>query len=223
MKKEYIDKILDADLILVGIGSEFEQKKYCKDERAVDALKELAEVLEGKNYFVITTCTNSILKDTGLNEERMVSPCGNLEKKQCSNRCENSLTDLTIEELAKLQAVAMLGEEPEFGVCPTCGALMVLNNVYANQYDEDGYLTDWAIYTKWLQGTLNKKLCILELGVNLVFPSIIRWPFEKVGFYNQKASFIRVNEKLYHMSEELRDKGISVAKNSIDWLLEKDI
>lgn len=100
---------------------------------------------------------------------------------------------------------------------------MVLNNVYASKYNEEGYLKDWSRYTKWLQGTLNKKLCILELGVNLVFPSIIRWPFEKVGFYNQKATFIRVNETLYHMSEELKDKGISVAQNSIDWLLESDI
>ena len=98
-----------------------------------------------------------------------------------------------------------------------------MNNVYANNYDESGYLENWSIYKKWLQGTINKKLCILELGVDLSFPSVIRWPFEKVAFYNQKADFIRVNERLYHMSEELKDKGISVAKNSIDWLLEKEI
>ena len=100
---------------------------------------------------------------------------------------------------------------------------MVPNNVYAEQYDEEGYLADWRMYTKWLQGTLNKKLCVLELGVDLTFPNIIRWPFEKVAFYNQKALFIRVNEKLYHMSEELKDKGVAVNKKSIDWLLETDI
>ena len=59
--------------------------------------------------------------------------------------------------------------------------------------------------------------------MNLSFPSIIRWPFEKVGFYNQKAFFVRVNEKLYYLSEELKDKGISVAQNAIDWLLDKEI
>lgn len=223
MKKEFIDIISEADLVLVGIGSEFEKNKYLRDAKAVKALEELARVLQGKNYFVITTCTNTILKNTGLNEERMVSPCGTVELKQCSEHCENSLQPLTQEDNVKLKCDVEQGLEPEFGVCACCAAPMVLNNVYASKYDEEGYLKDWAKYTKWLQGTLNKKLCILELGVNLVFPTIIRWPFEKVGFYNQKASFIRVNENLYHMSEELKDKGIPVAKNSVDWLLEKDI
>lgn len=223
MKKEFVEKILAADLILVGVGTEFEATKYRKDARAVKALKELAGILEGKNYFVVTTCTNSILRNTGLNEERIVCPCGNLEMKQCTNHCENSLQALSEADIATMESSISQGFEPEFGVCNVCKETMVLNNVYASKYDEDGYLKDWSRYTKWLQGTLNKKLCILELGVNLVFPSIIRWPFEKVGFYNQKATFIRVNETLYHMSEELKDKGIAVAQNSIDWLLEEDI
>ena len=52
------------------------------------------------------------------------------------------------------------------------------------------------------------------------YPSIIRFPFEKVGYYNRKASFIRVNERLYQLTPELREKGISIAQNSIDWLCE---
>lgn len=223
MKQKYLEKIEDADFILVGIGAEFEATKFQKEPRALEALQELSKILAGKNYFVITTCTNSILKQVGLLEERTVSPCGTVEKKQCPNHCENSLQDLTEDE--KKAVVEALGKEtePELGTCPICGEKLVLNNVYAAKYDEAGYLEDWGRYTKWLQGTLNRKLCILELGVNLVFPSIIRWPFEKVGYYNQKAVFVRVNEKLYHMSEELKDKGISVEKNAIDWLLEKDI
>ncbi len=223
MKNEFVEKLVDADLILIGIGAEFEKSKYIKEDCAVVALKELANVLQGKNYFVVTTCTNSILKNTGLSEERMVAPCGSLEMKQCTNHCENSLQPIDAEDSLKIADYVKQGLEPELGVCSVCGASMVLNNVYAGKYDEEGYLKDWTKYTKWLQGTLNKKLCILELGVNLVFPTIIRWPFEKVAFYNQKATFIRVNENLYHMSEELKEKGIAVAQNSIDWLLEKDI
>ncbi len=223
MKKEFVEKITEADLILIGVGAEFEKRKYLKDAEAIAALKVLARILQGKNYFVVTTCTNSILKDVGLNEERMVSPCGNIELKQCINYCEDSLQPLTEEDINKVKRAVAQGLEPDFGICNSCGATIVLNNVYATKYNEEGYLQDWSKYTKWLQGTLNKKLCILELGVNLVFPSIIRWPFEKVGFYNQKATFIRVNETLYHMSEELKDKGIVVAKNSIDWLLEEEI
>lgn len=223
MKQDYIEKILDADMVLVGIGSEFEKTLFLKEERAVEAIRELGRILQDKNYFFITTCTNGILKDAGLKEGRIVSPCGNMEMKQCPDACADSLQPLTDKEKEQIGQGTRQEQEVDLGHCAVCGKPLVLNNVLADKYDENGYLPDWSIYTKWLQGTLNRKLCILELGVNLTFPSIIRWPFEKVAFYNQKASFFRVNEKLYHMSEELKDKGISISKNAIDWLLEMDI
>lgn len=223
MKQEYVDKISDADLILVGIGKEFEENKFKCEQKAIEALKELKRLLEGRNYYVITICTNSILKRAGFPEERIVSPCGNVEMKQCTNNCEGSLQMLTEEDKDLLEESLKQDVLPTLGKCPKCGSDMVLNNVYAKHYDENGYLGNWKLYTKWLQGTLNKKLCVLELGTDLTFPSIIRWPFEKVAYYNQKAVFIRVNADLYHMTEELKDKGIAIAQNAIDWLLEKDI
>lgn len=223
MKREYLDKIMEADLVLIGIGSEFEKLRYRCEEKAIEALNELNELLNGKNYFVITTCTNNILKESQLKKDRIVSPCGNLEVKQCTKACKGSLQELTEEEKQYIRENADSVTEFQLGVCPKCGGLMTVNNVYTSEYDETGYLDDWKMYTKWLQGTLNKKLCVLELGVDLSFPNIIRWPFEKVAFYNQKAIFIRVNEKLYHMSEELKDKGIAVNKKAIDWITETDI
>ena len=65
---------------------------------------------------------------------------------------------------------------------------------------------------------MNKKLLVLELGVGMRFPSVIRWPFEKVVFFNQKAFLCRVNEKLYHLTEELAEKGCGISVNAIDWL-----
>ncbi len=223
MRQEYLDRIADADLILVGIGAEFEKEKLRQEGKAVEALCELSKILNRKNYFIITTCTNSILNCSGFSEERIVSPCGTIEKKQCPKNCEESLQPLTEAERISLKQAIDTEQAPELGNCSCCGEKLVLNNVYAEKYAEEGYLEAWERYTKWLQGTLNKKLCILELGVNLSFPSIIRWPFEKVAFYNQKATFVRVNEKLYYLSEELKDKGIAVEKNAIDWLLDKDI
>ncbi len=222
MFKEFIDKIQDADLILIGVGEEFEKQRYVCEERALDALKELAGILDGKNYFLISTCTNSILEKIDFKEDRIVNPCGTLRLKQCKE-CKDTLIEVSEQESLCVQEAIKKHEEPQLGVCPVCGAPMVLNNVYTINYDENGYLKEWSIYKKWLQGTINKKVCILELGVGLTFPSVIRWPFEKIAFYNLKAEFIRVNERLYHMSEELKDKGIPVAKNAIDWLLEKDI
>lgn len=223
MKKEFVDIVKDADLVLVGIGSEFEVKRFQKEEVAVKALQELKHILKQKNYFVITTCTNGILDEVEFDKEKIVSPCGTMKLKQCPNHCENSLQIVTNEEKELLNTLQGDIEKIYLGECNHCKEKLVLNNVYAKQYDEDGYLESWQNYTRWLQQTLNKKLCILELGVDFNFPSIIRWPFEKVAYYNQKASFIRVHQKLYQMSEELKDKGIAIEMNAIDWLLEKQI
>ena len=189
--------------------------------RAVTALQKLYQIVADKNYYLVSTCQTDILDEAGFPGERVVTPCGTLRKKQCICGCEQSLLTVKAAERDRLyQAVISgSGELDQLGSCPQCQSKMVLNNIYVKKYNEKGYLEDWSRYTKWLQGTLNRKVCILELGVNLDYPSVIRFPFEKMGYYNRKASFIRVNERLYQLTQELHDKGISIAKNAIDWLL----
>ena len=113
---------------------------------------------------------------------------------------------------------AKVPETPLLGSCPDCGAPYVLNTVCADSYNEASYLDKWSLYRRWLQGTINRKVVLLELGVGLEFPSVIRWPFEKIAFYNQKATLIRVHEKLYQLPEDLSGRGISVALDALSWL-----
>lgn len=255
MEDRIWEKIQDAEMLLIGIGEEFEERNLLKAQpeyaagaeyleqqerpdllpllaegllrdrgRAASALRKLYQIAANKNYYLVSTCQTDLPEKAGFPRERIVTPCGTLRKKQCSCGCEQSLLPVTAEERESLyQAVISGGKLDLLGNCPQCRGRMVLNNIYVEKYEEKGYLEDWTRYTKWLQGTLNRKVCILELGVNLDYPSVIRFPFEKMGYYNQKASFIRVNERLYQLTEELHDKGISVAKNAIDWLLAEEI
>ena len=52
-------------------------------------------------------------------------------------------------------------------------------------------------YLHWLGFTLNQKLCILELGVGFVQPQVIRFPFEKTCYFNQKSVF-HFEEEAWH-------------------------
>ena len=49
-------------------------------------------------------------------------------------------------------------------------------------------------------------------------PSVIRFPFEKTAFYNNQATMIRVNERFYQLPQEMKDKGIAVQANAIDFV-----
>ncbi len=254
--KELIQEIQNAEMILVGVGEEFDHIKglrlregyhdcrmklehsekewlipalnfmYEKNETDVyDVLSRLAEVLAEKNYFVVSVSTNERIREVSWREKRLVMPCGGASVKQCADNCGQELLELAEEDWSAIREYMknVNNVNPDdaninLGICPKCGAPLVINSIYTSKYDENGYLEQWQFYTKWLQGTLNRKLLVLELGVGMQCPSVIRWPFEKVAFFNQKATFWRINEKLYQLSEELKGKGTSIAMNAIDWL-----
>ena len=150
----------------------------------------------------------------------MVKPCGTLRKKQCLCGCEQSLAETDETERTELYRAVLSGNGSldVLGDCPHCHGRMVINNIYLEKYLESGYREDWSRYTKWLQGTLNRKLCILELGVNLDYPSVIRFPFEKTAYFNQKSKFIRINKKFPQLAEKLSVQGINIRENPIDFL-----
>lgn len=252
--------VSEAEMVLVGIGTEFAQdytdmetdpfyaplysqalgeedagrfiqylqfhyKTRRPDRKKLEAYRKLGEFLEGKNYFVVSLCTDGLWEDAGLKQERMVTPCGNFDAMQCVGECaarqplmkeENRIYAL-LESIDGCRGDIHAIQSP---VCPICEKPLWFNQISTPGYREEGYLGQWEVYTKWLQGTLHKKLCILELGVGLTFPQIIRFPFEKIGFFNQKAYFYRIHSKLYQLAEELKGRGTSVAQNPVDFLRE---
>lgn len=76
----------------------------------------------------------------------------------------------------------------------------------------------WNEYTNWLQMTLNKDLLVLELGVGFDLPTLVRWPFEKIALYNNKAFLVRVNDSFPQLPEDISNKGEAV-KSSVDEFL----
>lgn len=253
--EQLIEKVKDAEYVLVGIGEEFNEdfeqigihedimnalkivdqdealnwtipfleKAYLNEQTVnenLEAYRRLAELLKDKKYFIVTTCIDGVIERAGFDPEKIVQPCGNYNFLHCSDKCDLELIDSKdyVENIIR-SFEQDAGKKLERPVCPKCGKPLVFNNIIHENYVEEGYLGQWEKYTKWLSCTLNRKLCILELGVGMDFPSVIRFPFEKVGFFNQKASFFRVNEKLFQLNEELADKGISVEGNARAFIL----
>lgn len=262
--QEILDSLHAADMVLVGLGEEFDDLRSIRNaegyiqgrellnelelsslipvwqrmfreavpeetEKIKTGLLKLVSCIAEKDYFVVSTSTNGELAQIPWKEGRLVMPCGSDLRCQCSSVCGKHLRLLQNEEREHMKVRLQRWKEESFqdraavvedvlGKCPICGGRLELNNIFNDNYDENGYLDDWQNYTKWLQRTLNKKIVVLELGVGMNFPSVIRFPFEKIAYFNQKAKFYRIHESLYQLTEELAEKGFGIAKNAIDWL-----
>lgn len=227
--QELTEKIDAADMVLVGIGEAFalpiENDSYAKgaEEERRAAYTALFRALEGKNYFVITLCTDGLIAEAGLDERKLTDPCGSLLRLQCSQKCTEEI--MVPDDILREQILSMRRGETSRGetqeklpICSHCGAPMAWNTIETENYAEEGYLDSWSRYKLWLQGTVNRKVLLLELGAGMKFPTVIRWPFEKIVYFNRKSELIRVNDKLYQTTEEIKDRSIGVNANPISFL-----
>ena len=107
--------------------------------------------------------------------------------------------------------------------CEHCNAPMSFNLLDAQKYCEDGYLPQWQKYMKWLQGTLNREICVVEAGVGVKQPSVIRWPFEKTVYYNQKAKMFRIHKSFYQINEEVAERSYGCKCHSVDLFSERNV
>lgn len=193
-----------------------------KNKKIMKAYDGLGKLLEGKNYYIVSTCTDDCIYDAGFEEDRVVTPCGGYRFVQCEDNCGGRVEEPDEELLGQIYHSIQTGEErvkKDKPLCINCKKNLVFNNVNAGHYAEEGYLNQWNHYTKWLQGTVNRKLCVVELGVGMQFPTVIRWPFEKVVFFNQKSHFFRIHSKLHQLTEEIKERGYSVKENSTDFII----
>ena len=236
--------ISDAELVVVGLGEEWNisleaqnsetYKRIAADLKVHpeyrwlwpyfyykltdDVLKKayetLFDYLEGKNYFVVATTVNRSFAPI-VREGRLVMPCGTEEFLRDEILSEAGKHEAFLQSLDAYFAGEILFKEITF-IKDENGEIIPFNNIYAPGYKEEGYLPDWSRYMSWLQGTMNRKVCLLELGEGLKFPSVFRFPFEKMAYFNRKATCFRVHKSLYQLTEEMAARSISVPVHAVE-------
>lgn len=228
------ENIKEAELVLVGIGEEFSLKetngRFKKEEYEArkEAYQGLQKLLQDKNYFVVTLCTDGMIRQAGLKDERIVEPCGSYYRLQCADKCTDTIT-VPDEELQNKIKDMFQGKEEKRNIernlpdCAKCSKKLTWNTIEAENYAEEGYLEQWKVYTKWLQGTVNHRVCLLELGTGMKFPTVIRWPFEKITYFNNKARLIRIHSRLFQTTEEIKDRSTGIEYNPVEFVKELSI
>lgn len=242
MEQNVYELIKDAEMILIGTGDEFSPEytahiryeetdlllPYKKsqfyagvdaDHEVIRAYNKLREMIGAKPYFVVTMNTDDLIYQSNLEQDLIVAPCGSMQKMQCKQHIVDAkeIRDrvLSLVDENKISAEEAMAQ----AVCPVCGEPLAFHVIGTEGYLEEGYLTQWNKYTRWLSCTLNRKLCVLELGVGFKFPQVVRFPFEKVAGYNRKASLVRVNSKFPQLPEEMAQRGVSIPEKPVQFLL----
>jgi NAD-dependent SIR2 family protein deacetylase len=217
VKTEVMEKIKEAQKVLIGIGKEWALRDDEKDIRFCHltdpsqadlkaAYEALYDLIKEKDYYIVTTLTDGAVYEMPFDKNRIVAPCGNIHWRQCSKACTKDIWEES--------------EVPD-DVCPHCKAPLTGNTIKAETYIEEGYLPRWKDYMKWQTGTINRSLVILELGEGFATPTVMRWPFEKIIYFNRKSRLYRINESFYQLPKEAEERGVSVHENSVRWILEK--
>lgn len=245
MEQNIHEMIKDAEMILIGIGEEFSPKYQAEETAAnietengmtadllepykksrfyaeipenhevIRAYNRLRELVGAKPYFVVTMNSDDLIYKSNLEQDLIVAPCGSMQKMQCK---EHIVEAGEIRD--RVLAESMKETVQKHAVCPICGEPLSFHTIETEGYLEEGYLPQWNRYTKWLSCTLNRKLCVIELGVGFRFPQVVRFPFEKVAAYNRKASLVRVNSKFPQLPEEMSQRGVGVKESPVQFLL----
>ena len=184
------------------------------------AYDNLLSLLDGKNYFIVSTLIDDIIYNHDFDHARIVSPCGGFRALQCSCSKEHPICDIPDGYMKKISDYydGNVLIRPEILKCSECGAPLMMNQIGTQYYNEKGYLDQWKTYLAWLQGTINHNVCVIEFGEGLRFPTVIRMPFEKIALYNLKSRFYRINEKLYQINHDAAQRSTAVQCNALEFL-----
>ena len=177
--------------------------------------KDLLQLVEGKNFFVITTNVDEQFRKAGFPQDRLFEVQGDYGRMQCSVAChDKTYDDTAVVNNINAHAHDMTVERKFVPVCPVCEGTMDVN-LRVNQYfvEDKNWHESAERYEKFVTEHINSRLVLLELGVGMNTPSIIRYPFERITYSDKKATLIRMNDSWPLGASEISDRTISFAED----------
>ena len=177
-----------------------------------DTYAKLLRLLDGKDFFVISTNVDHQFQLAGFPKDRLFYTQGDYGLWQCSEPCHSKTYD-------NYEAVkAMVERQRNMRVpselvprCPVCGKPMSMNLRADDSFVEDeGWHAAALRYQRYLEQHEGLRMLFLELGVGGNTPAIIKYPFWRHTYDNPQATYACVNLGQVITAREIADRSILV-------------
>lgn len=184
--------------------------------------KDLLKLLKKNNYFVITTNVDHQFQKAGFDKERLFYTQGDYGLFQCSKACHKKTyeNESIINKMVEYQQDFKI---PSWLVphCPKCGEPFAVD-LRVDQYfvEDNGWQQAQKRYQNFLEENKGKEILFLELGVGYNTPVIIKYPFWKMTYQNDKASYVYFNQEQLVVPDEIKEQTIDL-QGDIRQILEK--
>lgn len=157
--------------------------------------RDLLQLLQGKDYFVLTTNVDHQFQLAGFDKQRLFYTQGDYGLLQCSVPCQQVTYDN--EQIVR----AMMEQQEGMRVpselvpyCPNCGAPLTTNLRADSRFVQDeGWYQANERYDRFRGQHEKGAVLYLELGVGGNTPVIIKYPFWQAVQANPQATYACVN------------------------------
>jgi len=177
-----------------------------------DTYAKLLRLLDGRDFFVLTTNVDHQFQLAGFPKKRLFYTQGDYGLWQCSEPCHDATYDnyetvkCMVEEQCDMRVPSELVPH-----CPVCGKPMSMNLRADDTFvEDDGWHAAAARYREFLEAHRDGKVLYLELGVGANTPVIIKYPFWRSTYANPQATYACVNYDEAYTHPDIRNRSIVV-------------
>lgn len=185
------------------------------DQPAREPYQRLRKLLEGREYFIITTNVDHSFQLAGFDKRRLFYTQGDYGLWQCVKPCHQKTYDN--EDMVR----RMVREQKEMRIpqelvpnCPVCGRPMAMNlRCDASFVQDEGWYHAKQRYEAFLDRHRAGRVLYLELGVGANTPVIIKYPFWQFARRNPDAVYVCINNGEADAPHEIRFRSLCINRD----------
>lgn len=172
----------------------------------------LLGLVQGKDYFVLTTNVDHCFQKAGFDKERLFYTQGDYGLFQCSEPCcQETFDNESVVKAMMEQQRDMRIPSALLPVCPHCGKPLTTNLRADDRFVEDeGWHIAARRYADFLRSHDGMTVLFLELGVGYNTPGIIKYPFWQMTAKNSRAVYACVNFGEAACPQEIKKQSVCI-------------